>query len=149
MPGLDLWPANLADLIRVEPKDSPKSILQQQAQFLGEKFGGRLKGSVDTIPFKEPAGTSNAVAQFKPDFIFTPDFIHIFKVIVPDLDDYEFDLLEIRGRATPLYPVRGVFGTEYSLDLKDKKDLTAWLKKCFASPRAQEVLKSLLSNAGH
>ena len=117
----DLWG-------RLEPAEvrTPLSILRQQASLLGDKTGHLVEARVDSR------------AKYNA-------FLHSFRLVVPALDDYQYELFEIRHEIR-LYPVY-VGSDEQAVELKTEEDFVAWLRACLSSEPTKRIISNLMGQA--
>jgi hypothetical protein len=126
--GKSLW----GDLSSLQVVNTPKAILQEQADELTRGTNGLLVGHVDTYSFQN---------EF---------FQHDLVVVVPSLNGYRRTLLSI-VHAFELYPV--YFGTigehdrDFLTGLDDEPAFLAELGERLASPEIRTVLTALKSQA--
>ncbi len=117
----DLW----GDIEVVEGQ-TPLSILREQAALLGTKTQNLVKARVRTY------GGSDA------------SFIrHSFRLVVPALDAYEYELFAIMHRPIDLYPVH--LEREEQLESEDK--FKAWLLQKLSSSETKKILSNLIAQA--
>jgi hypothetical protein len=109
----------------IEPTEirTPVSILREQAALLGGKTGYLIEGKVDTA-------VSGGM------------FRHSLSLVVPTLDNYEYELLKVR-HGVELYPV-----TAGQQDLKTESEFTNWLRQRLSSAETRKVIGNLLAQAG-
>ena len=133
-----LWPE---DLFENEPV-APVAILREQAGFLSESAGGKVLGKVST----EWADS------------YSSEVAHLFRLEVPDLGNYTFDLFKLRHNPHQLYPVGIDFFLEqdehgqYDEDQPDffansEEELDDALEKIFKDSRTISVLRTLKAQA--
>jgi hypothetical protein len=108
---------------------TPLSILREQAALLGRKTQGLVEAKVDTATF---------------DGIFT----HSFKLVVPALDNYTYELFLI-SHGIDLYPVKasGVSDGVKWLTLESENAFLAWLQGTLSSPKTKKIIANLLAQA--
>ena len=137
MPDIDLWPEELGSATVTA---SPKSILQEQAQRLTDKTSRKLRGRVETRPSSQGFSVT-ATRRYTHS-----DFRHVFSILVPALEDYEYELLAIYSNAAAIYPVYGEFNDEIK-ELVNEEQLVDWLRSALSTSRAKQVVNSLLAQA--
>ena len=113
----DLWGEIQVAVVR-----TPAAILREQAALLGQKTGYTIHGKVET----ETSGT---------------DFYHYFKLVVPALDDYTYELLRVK-HSIDLYPV-----TADRKEYKTEAEFTDWLRGKLSSPDTRRIVGNLLAQA--
>ena len=105
---------------------TPLSILREQAALLGKKTKGLVEAMVDT-------DTSGR------------DFRHRFKLVVPALDNYAYELFRITN-GIDLYPVTA-FDAGKQLTLRSEDAFLDWLKEKLSSPETKKITANLLALA--
>jgi hypothetical protein len=113
----DLWGDIEAANIR-----TPVAILREQASVLGEKTRLVIDAQVSTV-------------------IWRGDFVHHFKLVVPALEDYTYELFDIR-HGVGLYPV---FADNQRLENEEK--FIGWLRDKLSSPETKRIISNLLAQA--
>ena len=128
---VDLWPSDLG--LEALPR-SPVAILRQQAAALSAKLDNRIQAKVYTAP----TGFGDRRLKIK--------LRHRMVLVVPSLEDYELDLLNL-SHGDNVYPVSAQLkdGPEY--EVGGEKELLEWLRDSFASETTRRALGSLLSLA--
>lgn len=116
----DFWGEIQADEVR-----TPVTILREQAALLGPKTQNIVEAKVDTITFG------------------TDVFRHSFRLVVPALDGYTYELFSIK-HGIMLYPVDVVNdGTTY----RDEHEFTLWLQSTLSSPATKRIIANLVGQA--
>jgi len=115
----DLWGEIVPSEVR-----TPVSILREQASLLGAKTKYMIEGQVETR-------------------VVESNFYHAFKLVVPALDNYAYELFEIR-HSVSLYPVRIVATLS---DLKSEEAFVDWLAKKLSSAETKSLIGNLLAQA--
>ena len=120
----DLWPKELA----AKPaQKSPVAILREQAAMLGRRVNNLIEGQVTTRPDRIHDG-----------------FEHIFKIVVPTLDFYEYPLFSVSHGVDKFYPLEvTAYGVPARLTSED--DFVAWLRAVFASSETKRIIGTLLA----
>ncbi|MBV9761347.1 MAG: hypothetical protein JO340_12345 [Acidobacteriaceae bacterium] len=116
----DLW-GNL-DLEEIR---TPAAILREQAALLGQKTKNLIEARVDLVPMG--------------DRIF-----HIFKLVVPTLGGYVYELFRVSNTVANLYPVRVERPRQ---ELSTEGEFVEWVGERLSSPDTRRVLSSLLAQA--
>ena len=139
---LDLWPSDLG--IGSLPR-SPVSILRQQARALSAKLDNQILARVDSRPatsFTYDVAFSSSAIRSR----FIPSISHRLLLIVPSVEDYTLDLLNL-VQGEELYPIFAQIKAKDQVPLKDEEALVNWLRQAFASQTTRSILGSLLSLA--
>jgi hypothetical protein len=113
----DLW----GD-IQVAAIRTPAAILREQAALLGQKTQNVIEARVDTETYDK-------------------DFHHYFRLIVPALDNYTYELFSVR-HSVELYPVKSGFK-----EFKTESEFTDWLREKLSSPETRKIVGNLLAQA--
>jgi hypothetical protein len=120
----DLW----GDLGELEPIDTPRRILRDQANLLGEKTGGDVVGEV------QAGGPGLELGSL----------IYSLSLVVPALNGYRYAVVRIKHPAN-LYPAEVAdLANEASHVCEDKGELLVALEKVLSSDRVHRVLASLV-----
>jgi len=114
---------------------TPVSILREQAALLGKKTKGLVEATVDT----DASGGS---------------FIHRFKLVVPALDNYTYELFSI-SNGIDFYPVEAYgfqnrlkFGSMVSMStLRSEDEFLDWLQEILSSPETKKIIANILAQA--
>lgn len=117
----DLWPE---DLVKVIPR-TPKSVLIEQADFLGKKTKNVVQAKVRSLTNQEG------------------DFVHEFTLVAPTIGDYEYDLFSIT-HGPELYPA---FLSHGSDPLFSEDDLVERLRLLFATPKVGNMVRALVAQS--
>lgn len=122
----DLW----GDLPEHEDIETPYDILSQQATALYQKTTYKIKGDVE----REHYGS---------------DIVIQFRIVVPSLNNFQYDLLRCVHSATAIYPVtvRDEGSGFPTYKCESPSDFKGRLAAIFASPRVRKALSSLLAQA--
>ena len=120
----DLWPEELA----AKPaQKSPGAILREQAALLGRRVDNLIEGQVTTRPDRTGAR-----------------FEHIFKILVPTLDFYQYPLFSVSHGVNEFYPLEvTAYGVPARLMSED--DFVRWLRTVFASSETKRIIGTLLA----
>jgi hypothetical protein len=105
---------------------SPLSILRQQASLLGDKTGHLVEARVDSR------------AQYK-------EFFHSFRLVVPALDDYTYELFRI-SHTIDLYPI-SVRWKDERVELETEEAFVDWLSSCLSSEATKRIISTLMAQA--
>ncbi len=129
---VDLWPSDLG--LEALPR-SPVTILRQQAAALSAKLDNRIQARIHSTP----AGYGDRQINIK--------LRHRMVLVVPNLEDYELDLLNV-SHGDNVYPVFAQLKDQHpAAEIGSEKELLEWLRVSFASETTRRALGSLLSLA--
>ncbi|HVI06910.1 MAG TPA: hypothetical protein VND65_01305 [Candidatus Binatia bacterium] len=120
---IDLWPKTKFETNMV----TPTSILRRQAALLGEKTQQLVTAEVFTTVGGDYAA-------------------HFFRLVVPALDNYKYELFRIEHRADELYPLTGHFPNS-TRRIEDQADFLDWLKEVFSAETTLKKIDSLMAQA--
>jgi hypothetical protein len=124
----DLWPKDIGDS-KLTP---PLKILREQAGFLTENTGGLIVAEVSTEV------VSNEMIHNK------------FVLIVPKLDDYRYELFEVRHQVS-FYPLdvlpRSGHNLPNAMEVPNEKKFVEALGSLFGSPEIKRLVHSLVAQA--
>jgi hypothetical protein len=123
-PDIDLWPKASFETDAV----TPVSILRRQAALLGEKTRQLVMADV--------ASSANS-----------SQITHAFRLVVPALDNYKYELFNVRHRVDQLYPVDGYFDSLYRPSIQDQSGLVQWLKEVLSSETTLKKIDALMAQA--
>jgi len=115
----DLWGEIEPSAVR-----TPVSILKEQASFLGKKTKHVVEAEVET---RTLAGS----------------FYHAFRLVVPALDNYSYNLFEISHEVNP-YPVSTGYG---AATLANEEAFVNWLAQKLSSSETKRIIGNLLAQA--
>lgn len=115
----DLWGGFEPAAVR-----TPVSILRQQAALLGEKTKHLVQARVVT--------QTNI-----------SDFFHSFRLVVPALDDYTYELFSVH-HGVDLYPVIA-YGE--ARPLKTEDEFVEWLRAKLSSEATKRIIGNLMAQA--
>ncbi len=119
----NLWP----DFSFEETVRGPKTILEEQAQFLAK-------------------GTKNVLtANVRTETTNNGEIRNIFQLIAPKIDGYKFTLFTIIQKNIHPFPCK-VDG-EKSYSIKNEETLIEKLKSIFSSPETKEIINILISQS--
>lgn len=118
----DLWPDFEAEQIK-----NPKSILVEQANFLGEKTKNVLLAEVKSRG--EP----------------TKKIIHSFDIVTPALSNYRFNLFHIRHEIL-YYPLEFIYNSKVEY-VQTEKELMDKMKYVFNLKSTKDLINSLYSQS--
>jgi hypothetical protein len=116
----DLWGEIQPATIR-----TPKMILREQAALLGQKPQNLVEAKVET-------------------FVMGDEFHHAFKLVVPALDNYIYQLFEVH-HGPGLYPVSLEF--RHKNDVETEEKFVEWLRKRLSSDETKKIVGNLLAQA--
>ena len=123
-PDIDLWPKAKFETDIV----TPVSILRRQAALLGEKTQQLVTADV----------SSNAGGSHME---------HSFRLVVPALDNYKYELFRVRHKVDQLYPLTGYGQDGIPRRIADQSDFVGWLKEVLSSKSTLNRIDSLLAQA--
>jgi len=118
----NLWPDFTSD----EIVRSPKTILREQASFLGQRTKNILTGNIST-------GT------------YRGQFSHNFQIVAPKLNNYTYTLFTIVDENIFGFPCK--FQSENSFSIKTEEELLERLRVIFSSDDTKKVINSLISQS--
>ena len=115
---------------------TPLVIMREQAALLGQKTKNVVKAKVNP-------GT-------------TPGFLHYsFRLVVPALDGYNYELFSVRHRVEEPYPVMVETVTRNApaplgraaieKHLSNEAEFTSWLQRQLSSPKTKKIVATLFS----
>lgn len=122
---IDLWPK-----AKFEPDIvTPVSILRRQASLLGEK-------------------TQQLVTAEVASGVFGDEVVHFFRLVVPALDNYKYELFKVSHTVDRLYPVYGSSENAFPLpSLADQSAFVRWLREILSSESTLKKIDSLMAQA--
>lgn len=135
----DLWPE---DAFAPPVAATPRSILQEQAAALSARTSGSLHGEVVT---SNVSRSSRSVFDSSYDPGTISEIVHRFRIVVPALDDYRYELLTVRHEVINYPATVRVEGAERTVN--SDAELRELLRFIFASERAIQIVRSLLAQA--
>jgi len=121
--NIDLWPKAKFETDIV----TPLSILRRQAALLGEKTQQLVTADVST----SVSGTW---------------VTHNFKLVVPALDNYRYELFYVTHRVDQLYPLDGYFERS-TPKISDQSAFVQWLKEVLSSESTLKKIDALVAQA--
>jgi hypothetical protein len=121
---VDLWPKAKFETDIV----TPVSILRRQAALLGEKTQQLVTADVST----------NAMGSIVD---------HSFRLVVPALDNYKYELFRVTHKVDELYPLIGHFEDRGVPGLRDQSAFVQWLKEILSSESTLKKIDSLMAQA--
>lgn len=133
-----LWPE-----INIDGNDNPKSILVQQAKYIGENTNDRIKGYVETTD------GSGYVAKIDLNNIIdrkSTDLCHKLYITVPEMNDVRFLLVSLLQNPLDLFPCHikdEVNEKEYN-KLKNNEEVIEALTEILQSDKISNLLSSLM-----
>ena len=131
---MDLWPDELATAER----QPPVAILRTQAALLGRKTRNLVIGRV----------TTPSVGQAFFSHLARTQFLYVFQLVAPALNDYTYDLFSI-GHGVDLYPVELEFhaaeGTK--IESASEEEFIQVLKGVLSAPETKRVIGALLAQS--
>jgi hypothetical protein len=102
---------------------TPLSILREQAAALGPRTKNIVEAKVETT-------------------VIGGYFVHSFSLVVPSLDNYKYELFDVRHEPD-LYPVR----VDTFTDLANEDAFKTWLRERLSSERTRKIVNNLLAQA--
>jgi hypothetical protein len=120
---IDLWPKAKFETDIV----TPVSILRRQAALLGEKTQQLVSADVST--FAERGAVT-----------------HYFRLVVPALDNYKYELFHMNHPVDQLYPVMAYLENRI-WKITDQAEFFEWLKKALSSESTLRKVDSLMAQA--
>ena len=118
----NLWP----DFTTDEIVRSPKTVLREQASFLGKRTKNILTGNIRTESYRN-------------------QFSHSFQIVAPNLNNYTYTLFTIVEEDIFGFPCK--FQSESSFSIKTEEELLERLKNIFSSDETKKVINSLMSQS--
>lgn len=134
----DLWP----EIKNVE-NENPKSILTQQAKYIGEKTTGRISGYVETLDgnsYETKIDLNNIIERKDSDLCYR------LYITVPELNNVRFLLVSILQNPFELFPCHikdEVNDKEYN-NITDNDNVINVLKEILQSEKISNLLSSLM-----
>ena len=109
-------------------EETPRQVLIQQAEVLGEITNDLLRGAVNTR--KDPQ--------------YSEYLLHDFVVVAPRLDGYRFKILQISQPIT-IYPleIRGGMLEEEVIECNNIDEFKKYVKEILSSEKTKKVIQSL------
>lgn len=121
---MDLWPKAKFETDIV----TPVSILRKQAALLGQKTQQLVRADVSTS-------------------VQNDSVIHSFRLVVPALDNYKYELFTIAHTVDQLYPLEGNSGGAVYRTLPDQAAFLQWLKEILSSEATLKKIDSMLAQS--
>jgi len=121
---IDLWPKTKFETDVV----TPVSILRRQAALLGEKTQQLVTADVSTL-------------------VEHSSVTHRFRLVVPVLDNYKYELFSVTHKVDQLYPLHGYAGNRFAPDIPDQSAFLRWLKEILSSESTLKKIDSLMAQA--
>lgn len=119
----NLWPDfSLEEIVR-----SPKTILEEQAQFLAKGTKNILTANVRTETFDND------------------EIRNIFQLIAPKLDGYKYTLFTVTQKSIHPFPCK--LDGEKSYSIQNEENLVEKLKSIFSSNETKEIINILISQS--
>jgi len=119
--NIDLWPKEKFETDTV----TPVSILRRQAALLGDKT--------------QQLVTAEVASDATPSGHVT----HRFRLVVPSLDNYKYELFSVHHQVDELYPAYAHDGRL----LRDQDEFVNWLKRVLSSESTIKKIDSLMAQA--
>lgn len=133
----DFWPNDLA----VSTVLTPIAILKEQAALLTEKTNGLIVGDVESRR-PSPYNVHEYARACSDDGL-----VHIFRLIVPALDDYCYELLSII-HPVQLYPLELRYSpTDTNWTVTSEEEFVEVLKNVLSCEATLNVIRSLVAQA--
>ena len=124
----DLWPDDIGDS-HLTP---PIAILRKQAGFLKEKTKGLVRAEITTRAIDDE------------------QFHNAFALVVPALEDYRYELLQVR-HGVAFYPLdvlpRSGHNLPNYMEIPNEDRFHEALKSLFGAPEVKRVIHSLVAQA--
>ncbi|HYM75439.1 MAG TPA: hypothetical protein VE377_05615 [Candidatus Dormibacteraeota bacterium] len=121
---VDLWPKARFETDLV----TPVSILRRQAALLGEK-------------------TQQLVTAYVASEALYNEMTHYFRLVVPALDNYKYELFRVTHKVDQLYPLTGHVQDKNPVKITDQSDLVGWLKEVLSAESTAKRIDSLMAQA--
>ena len=118
----NLWPDFTTDAV----VRSPKTVLREQASFLGKRTKNILTGNIRTESYQGR-------------------FSHNFQIVAPNLNNYTYTLFTIVEEDIFGFPCK--FQDETFFSIKTEEELLERLKNIFSSDETKKVINSLMSQS--
>jgi hypothetical protein len=134
---------NLWGTFTIAEKKSPKSILQEQADFLKESTNNILMGEIYERPFLEI--DSDFVAKYAP-ITKVPNIIKCtFNVVVPKMNNYKMALFDVVYSILDFYPltIRDAINKQ-ELDCNNQDEFIYNLANVIQSEYTRKVIENLI-----
>ncbi len=126
---MDLWQFNEKTLKKAT-QEMPNSILKEQADLLYDKTGGAIYGRVTNIKFQpQDKGIKYNLAT-------------AFEIVAPNLDNYNYTLLDVYSRPEKDYPVAITVGS----NIVDDAEVFVPKYECANKEEFIQALKDILSS---
>lgn len=123
----DLWPDGMFS----EPIRAPATILKEQASLLSEKSTRRILGRVEAV----------LESEYDKEYVLLS-----MRARVPDLGNFEVELLSLSHDPQQLYPLRARSrDMEGAVVIADEEKLVAWLRRALGSAGIVQTLRTLLA----
>jgi hypothetical protein len=121
---VDLWPKARFETDAI----TPVSVLRKQAALLGEKTQQLVTADVST-------------------FVDRDSVTHRFRLVVPALDNYKYELFHLTHRIDKLYPLNGYVDNRSVPDIADETAFVQFLKEVLSSESTLRKIDSLMAQA--
>jgi hypothetical protein len=122
--NIDLWPKAKFETDIV----TPVSILRRQAALLGEKTQQLVSAEVST-------STNGS------------QMTHSFRLAVPALDNYKYELFSVTHSVDDVYSLVGYFPDLPPRRIRDEASFVQWLKEVLSSESTIRKIDSLMAHA--
>lgn len=134
----NLWPK-----INIDGNDNPKSILVQQAKYIGKNTNDRIKGYVETTD------GSGYVAKIDLNNIIdrkSTDLCHKLYITVPEMNDVRFLLVSLLQNPLDLFPchIKDEVNEKEYIKLKNNEEVIEALTEILQSDKISNLLSSLM-----
>lgn len=140
---MDLWQFNEKTLKKAT-QELPNSILKEQAELLYDKTGGTIYGRVTNMKFQpQDKGVDYNLAT-------------VFEIVAPQLDNYNYTLLDVYSRPEKDYPVAITVGSNIMDDAEEfepeyecanKEEFIQALKEILSSEEVNKDIGILYSKS--
>ena len=134
----DLWPE-----IGASTGDSPKSILMQQAEYIGEKTNGKIVGYVETTDGRDYETKKDMNNLIKRS---DSDLCHKLYIRVPDMNNVRFLIVSVLQNPFQTFPchIYDEVNEKEHNNIPDNENVIETLKGVLQSEKMVTLLSSLL-----
>lgn len=134
----DLWPEIVAST-----DDSPKSILMQQAEYIGEKTNGKIVGYVETTDGRDYETKKDMNNLIKRS---GNDLCHKLYIRVPDMNNVRFLIVSVLQNPFQTFPchIYDEVNEKEHNNIPDNENVIETLKGVLQSEKMVTLLSSLL-----
>lgn len=134
----DLWPEIVAST-----DDSPKSILMQQAEYIGKKTNGKIVGYVETTDGRDYETKKDMNNLIKRS---DSDLCHKLYIRVPDMNNVRFLIVSVLQNPFQTFPchIYDEVNEKEHNNIPDNENVIETLKGVLQSEKMVTLLSSLL-----